>query len=631
MIHKLQTLTQSIFSKNNTSIYSIILISILLFFTWAIVYSLIIFKQFSWIQIISVSISFIFILFLFTKFFTDLFQKKVEINLKNIIYALLLFFLMCLLSSTTPAVVNHYVHTYPLLETELGLGWHKDTVFHVSLIQSILNFGYPSIAQHGTMFNLYHVLSHYMDALIIFIARVEPYDSYGLLFIFKVWLLISSITIFLSTIIKRIHPLLYLFIFVLIAPIFTGSWHVIYSHSLWFTTVLIIFTSLKIFRIFISNTVGNKDLYFIFIIIILITLGKISSGLMSGSLIGLFLFIKYPKDKRIHLLGLVLAIFFIFYIKLFSASYGTSVSASYDFSILTIKYFYTTITNYNHSQNIMINSSLLIFIFIFYFFKNRNTYIMLFSSILSYLLLTVITAVKTDLSSSDIWYFYFGFTYVLNLFTFQLIVHELQNNRLLTGNEKFKKIYITALLIAAIYVSSFYVSSNLSIAPTKIIVEMKSLNTKPFRYMNKKLESKNYLTVKKLLLHKSKNTYFKDLYRPLYTFRESIYNIINENNLSKKQTLLFIPKEIYTNNISKFGGQQWARGMLMYAIVGVPILYGINNNKQKAYTQQDYNKNHLWKKSNEFSFEEVCQNNSLKTIIQLVNFKDLTFNIYKCK
>ncbi len=629
-MHKLHTLKQAVFSTENTSIYSITLISILLFTIWTVIYSLIIFEQFSWLQIVFVATSFILLLFLFTKFFTDLSQQRIEINFKNISYALLLFILMVLLSSTLPTVTNQYVHTYPLLETELGLGWHQDTVFHVSIIQSILNFGYPSIAQHGTMFNLYHVLSHYVDSIIVFMAGVEPYDAYGLLFIFKIWLLISSIAIFISVTIKSVHPVLYLFIFLLIAPVLTGSWHAVYSHGLWFTTILIIFSSLKIFKTFMVNTLDNKNIYFIFIVIVLITLGKISSGLMSASFIGLFLVIKYPKDKRIYLLGLILGIFFIFYIKLFSASYGTSISAGYDLSILTIKYFYNTITNYNYSQNIMINSSLIILIFISYFFKNRNTYRILFSGILSYLLLIVITAVKTDLTSSDVWYFYLGFTYILNLFAFQLIVYELQNNRLL-GNEKFKKIYITTLLITSIYISSFYVSSKLSIAPTKIIDQAKSLNTKPFRYMNKKWKSKNYLTVKKLLLRKATNTYFEDLHRPLYTFRGSINNILVQNNISKRQALLFVPKEIYEKNISKFGGQLWARGMLMYAVTGVPLLYAINNNEQKAYTQQDYDKNHLWKKSNEFSFDKVCQDNSLKTIIQLLDFKNLKFNIYKCK
>ncbi len=628
MKYKLHTLKQSIISKENTSLYSIILIGILLFLTWTTAYALIVFQQFSWIEVISVSISFIIILFLFTRYFTDIFQKKIELTLKNIVYAFLLCFLMCLLSSTnlSDITIAKFVHTYPLLETELGLGWDEDTVYHISIIQSILHFGYPSIAQHGPIFNLYHVLSHYVDSLILFIVQVEPYDSYGLLFTFKIWLFISSITIFIYTTIKRIHPLWYLFIFIVIAPIFVGTWRAMSSHGLWFTTILILFSSLKIFRILIESKPRNKDLYFMFIVIILISLGKISSGFMEASLIGLFLLIKYPKDKRIYLLGLGWSIFFIFYIKLFSESYGVNTLAAYDFSKFSIKYFF-----YNPPWDIMINSSLLILMFLSYFFKNKNTYRLLFSVLISYLILMLIITVKTDLYSVDRLYFYFGFTYILNLITFQFLIHETQNNKIVAGDERFKNVFIVTIMATLLYISSFYLSANLSFSPYRVKNNIKVVNTQAFSYINKKLDNKNQLSIKKILFQKVNNDYFINFNRPLYTFRDSINNILKQNNISKSQALLFIPKEIYNDNISKFAGPAWARGMLMYAVTGVPLVYAIKNNKKKAYNQQDYTRNSLWKKNSLFSFEDICQDNPSKTIIRLFNFENLKFDIHRCK
>ncbi len=635
-MNKIQILKQTILSKENISLYSITLMAILLFFIWTTVYALIVFEQFNWLQIIFTSLSFLVILFLFTLYCTDIFQKKIELTFKNIVYSFLLLFLMYFLSisNLSDITITKFVHTYPLLETELGLGWDEDTVFHVSIIQSILHFGYPSIGQHGSIFNFYHVLSHYVDALILFIVQIEPYDSYGLLFTFKIWLFISSITIFIASTVKRIHPLWYLFIFFVVAPIFTGDWSAMSSHALWFTTVLIIFSSLKIFQIFMEDKLNNKDIYFIFIIIILISLGKISSGFMEASLIGLFLLIKYPRDKRIYLLGIGWSLFFIFYIKLFSEAYGVNTSATYDFSRLSIMYFFNKPASYFWNGpvwNTMIYSSLLILIFLSYIFKNRNNYKILFSAILSYLILVLLISSKTDLYSVDRLYFYFGLTYVLNLITFQSIIYGIQNNKILIGDEKSKNIFIISIMATSLYASSFYISYKLSFNPYKNRNLISIINTQAFSAINEKLDPKKQLSIKRLLFQKEKNDNFNSFNRPLYAFRNSIYDILKQNNISKNEALLFIPNEIYNEDISKFDGANWARGMLMYAITGIPLLYGIYDNTKMAYSQHDYNSSTLWKRSGDFDFNEVCKNNPLKTIIQLVDFNNLRFTLHKCK
>ena len=66
MKNKLQTLKKSIFSSENTSTYTITLVAFLLFTLYTTAYALTVFKQFTWIEIISVSVSFIIIL-LFSK------------------------------------------------------------------------------------------------------------------------------------------------------------------------------------------------------------------------------------------------------------------------------------------------------------------------------------------------------------------------------------------------------------------------------------------------------------------------------------------------------------------------------------------------------------------------------------
>jgi len=624
--------------KKKASLNSVTILSAVLFWIWMTAYSILIYKQFSLIQVIGVASIFLTILSLFTYFFTDLLKERIVINLQTIVYTFLLFFLMVLLISTLSHQADAYIHTFPLLEAEIDLGWHQDTAFHVSLIQSIMHFGYPSIAQHGTQFDLYHVLSHYVDALILSIVQIEPYDSYGLLGTFKQWLLVSSIAVFIATVLKKSSLLLYALVFILIAPIFTGTWHATLSHSLWFTSILVIFGTLKVFTLFTNNDkliIG--DLFFIFIIIVLITLGKISTGFMYASIIGLFLLFKYPKDKNIYILGIVLATFFIAYSKWFSSVYIGDEGDSYDFSILSFKYYLSTIFapklaqfKYITPQNLMILMDILILSVLAFLSKDRNIIKFLFATISSYFLLITLSGISVKLNSSDVFYFYLGFTYPLNLFVFIFIVYSLKKYAI-HGTPNFSNISLAILAFVIFVLPISYVSSAFPRTLNQVKHSFRSIDHRPYTYINKKLPAEKQLSITKLLKHKVENITFEEFDRPLYTFRENIYKILKDNKVEKKDALLFVPKEIFQKELSKFGGQQWAEGMLLYAVVGVPMIHAINSNKRKAYAQRNYPDTSTWKPSNSFSLDSICKNHSAKIIIKCVDFKNLIFETHRCK
>ena len=60
----------------------------------------------------------------------------------------------------------------------------------------------------GTPILVYHILSHYIDALILLISGLEPWDSYGLFFHFKIVLFLSSILFFIGFILKKVNVLI---------------------------------------------------------------------------------------------------------------------------------------------------------------------------------------------------------------------------------------------------------------------------------------------------------------------------------------------------------------------------------------------------------------------------------------
>ncbi|EPZ8204082.1 hypothetical protein ACXWHM_004825, partial [Enterobacter hormaechei] len=63
--------------------------------------------------------------------------------------------------------MNKYFSFNPIFDVDTHNIWHKDSAYNISIIQSIINFGYPSIGLDGHKLTAYHVLSHYADAFLL--------------------------------------------------------------------------------------------------------------------------------------------------------------------------------------------------------------------------------------------------------------------------------------------------------------------------------------------------------------------------------------------------------------------------------------------------------------------------------
>ena len=100
------------------------------------------------------------------------------------------------------------------------------------------------------------------------------------------------------------------------------------------------------------------------------------------------------------------------------------------------------------------------------------------------------------------------------------------------------------------------------------------------------------------------------------------------NNLKKKDTLLYIPKEIFENDFNQFKEEEWSRGMIVYAIIGVPLIHGIHSLRY-TYGYADYDTTSTWVSKNLFNVEEACKFG--KNIVTLENYKNLEFSLIKCK
>jgi hypothetical protein len=100
-------------------------------------------------------------------------------------------------------------------------------------------------------------------------------------------------------------------------------------------------------------------------------------------------------------------------------------------------------------------------------------------------------------------------------------------------------------------------------------------------------------------------------------------------DISKDDAVLYISKEIFVNDLAKFKGSDWARGLLMYAVVGVPLVNG-NQVVKKDYGYHIYDKDSIWISETKFDAEKICTLNFTKNIIITKSFLQPEFSVIEC-
>lgn len=599
-------------SSNNK--FSITALSLILFYCFITLTAIIIFQQFKVIEVLLVSFCFVSIFLIFNYICNGKFYSAIQFNFVNIIISLLLTSIMLIIFFNDASWLSYYYSTYPLLETDLGLFWHEDTAYHVSLIQSIINFGYPSIAMHDVVVNYYHVLSHYIDALIVFLVDIEPYDSYGLLFHFKKFLLISSVVFFIMIVSNKINTLLFLLLVILLFPFIIYTWHAIGSHGLWFTTILLLFFLPKIVLILQKENNRNQDFIFIFIFVILISFGKVSTGFMLGVFLGLFLLYKNVKDFRIYILSIFWILFFLYFSYLMAPTDGKLIIEDihrFKFEGIILFLFDSSAEYFNNL--LLIYSMILIALFLGFYYK--NCYLKLFAYSLISAILTILILIKLDIFSiHDIWYFTYGLYSVSSLMFLIFILNFLSLKKLEYKN------FIISLCLGILFLGNLILFTNFY----SIEHAIGKFYSGYFQKLNSTFDSNlKYYSIQKLLLNNYKIN-FPNTPNGLQSFRKSLEEYMKVNDLSKTNTLLFIPKDVYEKELTE---KTWARGMLVYAVTGVPILNGIGD-ERSGYGFSKYSKNNLY--TNEIDKSILCINN--KNVILINSIKNKKFEeicIYK--
>lgn len=216
---------------------------------------------------------------------------------------------------------------------------HHDSFFHISIINSILNDFYPSIAQDDLVPIGYHVLSHYIDAIIYRFIGLTPFDSFSLLYFIKTSFVISCFLLFVVYNSKNkydycLKVLVFLPLFVEVGH-FTGSFGLSWVLPILFVAVHIVFKIIDS-----ENNISNIEYLIISTFVVLLTLGKVSSGVGFLAIIGIPLLLKEYKNKGFYIFSFFMLIFFVFQVLIFSNAGGKVVGFPnlYDFFVYPMKY-----------------------------------------------------------------------------------------------------------------------------------------------------------------------------------------------------------------------------------------------------------------------------------------------------
>ncbi len=472
--------------------------------------------------------------------------------------------------------------------------------------------------QHGTPIIYYHILSHYFDAIILSITGLDPFDSYGLLYYYKVFLFLSSILIFLSQIIKDKHPFIFIASFFILTPMLASTWSATGSHALWMTSVILLLSAHKVFNILTSSEKHSlKDFIYLFVLIIVISIGKISVGFAYAIFIGFYLLLKQWKDYRVYLMGTGWILFFLLFQKLLAIN--TTSTAVNSFSLISFYEFFIDISNspYKMIQSIYISILILVSLYIFYKTKHNNR--LFISSIFSFLTIAVIITIKgNEFIRADIFYFEYSLAFILILFVFQNIFYNVHT--------------ITKQLIALIiiaFLSQFYYLSKFNIfnmGSTSINQRLKSLNYSPFNNINKKLSQEEKINCINAGIS---TAWLKEQKRPLHNFRNELNEFLMSNKINKKDISLFIPKEIYMQDLYFIKKSDWSKGLFIYAITGIPLIYA-NKELKRGFGYQHYTEDSLWTDMNDFNPKKVCSMKFTHNVIVVQKFWTPKFKIIDC-
>ena len=426
-------LNKDFFFKKINNFNTIVFLSILFLNIFFLIYTSIVFINFNSIEIFFSAFLFFLVFLLFVFLYAPSFfilNFNLTFDKKFLIFFSCTFLVYYF--NINPYWASAFP-TFPLLSLDLDLPFRGDAFYHVSVIHSILNYGYPSTGQHDLPFTYYHVLSHYIEAIIYKITKIDVFDSYGLFFYYKFVFVISSILVFISQSLKKNYLIVYIISLIFFIDIIFYNSIIVGSHSLWFPSALFFLSFNKIWNILFEKKRLNFFDYFILIITItLITFGKISLGLAYGSFLFTLIIGKNYKDWKLYFLLLIFVIPVFYYFRnFFGVDVFNNFSNHFVFKDLSsgLKYIFFSEDPEIRKVVYICILNIIILTSLCFLFINKKINQIAISVYLTFLFFTLNCLLLRHLgfTKSHIYYMAIGIGTVLNSILYYVLINEISN------------------------------------------------------------------------------------------------------------------------------------------------------------------------------------------------------------
>lgn len=511
-----------------------------------------------------------------------------------------LFLAFCFVGLQIDALVRHdaLFANFALERLEVGGGYHRDSVFHVAIVQNILNHQFPSTGQHETPFVTYHFLSYYFDAALVWMFGLDAWDSYALLFFAKSSLILLSLLYFLTAGLpaggRRTHGLIVAFG----VTSFVASWAVVGSHTSWVPIAALLLSGPWLNRVLRTERIRPSQLVALSWLVVFLTLGKGSIGLAFAAVVGILLL------QRWSLASTIVVATWVGWLGAWGLiTSSTSGASSKAAEIASGGDFVGRLLNDGLQSGPLMMSVVLLAGSLMYLGRHRSSAFALRTGLAILLALLAVAVLAAAIATgSD------GVYYMMGLFHIGFVVGVPALLDAETRGAEVRRTYLVSVLTLSIVLAPAAFASYGD--PLQSLRTLISGNTVTYQWHNLASSPRQEASVARLVRGSVRESVAERMPTTLEAARNEIYQAIAEQGLRRSEVFLFVPKETFDqleHELNIAATSSWNpssyNGLLLTAVTGLPLLYGVPAETHWRYGFGDY----------AMSAESARQRSALKT------------------
>jgi len=470
--------------------------------------------------------------------------------------------------------------------TQLG-EFNPDSVFNAAMLQSLMAGRGTSTGLHGDVPVPYHFLSYLFDIPPLLATGLSPFEASSLLSGFRATLLVNVVIIGVLFAVRRINVPSFVVLALAGLPVIFGDWKFVSSHSFLGAT-LITFSFLPLlYRWTKMRELRWDSLVLASILILSVSLAKFPFGFVLAAFIGFFWLLRFPRQLKLYVVGIfwVIALLLI-YRELSSA--GTFSPSNFGIDRV-IAFLHPGIHETyigglpgNHDGHLMVvYSAILVQIALGFIYQSRRHFQIAGAGLMGILAVALITQVfAASLYPSGVRWFVMGVSVpVTVLAIIDLLALSAKPRGELQGKSFIpRKMLFPALTLSAVFLTHF--------GPLTAVNLFTEVEQGGPIYAG---VSKNVTSLARSVGATGESYYGAKVAE----YADSMRSFAAEQD-PQKTLYQHISITEYEGFLSNLSGPSWARGMLLYAMTGVPLVNGVEDNSLQSFGMSVYPDQARW-------------------------------------